>query len=50
MISLKELRNLCRDRVKEAEVLVKSKLYDGAYYLCGYAIEIGLKKRISQTA
>jgi hypothetical protein len=49
MISLKELQNLCRDRVKEAEALTKAKLYDGAYYLCGYAIEIGLKKRISQT-
>jgi hypothetical protein len=49
MISSKELRNLCRDRVREAEALTKAKLYDGAYYLCGYAVEIGLKKRISRT-
>ncbi len=49
MISVKELQNLCRDRIREAEALTKAKLYDGAYYLCGYAIEVGLKKRISRT-
>lgn len=49
MISLEELENLCRDRIREAEALTKAELYDGAYYLCGYAIEIGLKKRICQT-
>jgi hypothetical protein len=49
MISLKELRNLCEDRIKEAEALVDVKLYDGAYYLCGYAVEIALKKRICKT-
>jgi HEPN domain-containing protein len=49
MISLKELQNLSRDRIREAEVLMKAKLYDGAFYLCGYAVEIGLKKRICQT-
>jgi hypothetical protein len=49
MISLKELQNLCRDRVKEAEALTKAKLYDGAYYLCGYAVEVGLKERICRT-
>ena len=37
-------------RVREAKTLASAQLYDGAYYLCGYAIEIGLKKRISQTA
>lgn len=49
MISLKELHNLRRDRVREAEALTQAKLYDGAYYLCGYAIEVGLKKRICKT-
>lgn len=49
MISLKNLNILCRDRLKEAEALIKAKHYDGAYYLLGYAIEIGLKKRICRT-
>jgi hypothetical protein len=49
MISLKELENLCKDRIKEAEALVKARLYDGAYYLCGYAVEVALKKRICKT-
>lgn len=49
MISLKELQTLCKDRIREAEALVDTKLYDGAYYLCGYAVEIGLKKRICKT-
>lgn len=49
MISLKELQNLCKDRIKEAEALVDAKLYDGAYYLCGYAVEIAIKKRICKT-
>ena len=49
MLSLKELQNLCRDRIKEAEALAKAKLYDGAYYLCGYAVELSLKKRICRT-
>lgn len=49
MITIRELQSLCRDRVKEAEALMKAKLYDGAFYLSGYAIEIGLKKRICRT-
>ncbi len=49
MISVNELRSLCKDRIKEAEALTKSKLYDGAFYLCGYAVEMGLKKRICRT-
>src|SRR5258708_3391933 len=49
MISIKELDNLCKDRVKDAEALIKERRYDGAYYLCGYAIELGLKKRICKT-
>ena len=49
MISLNELRNLSKDRVKDAEALIQAKRYDGAYYLCGYAIEMGLKRRICKT-
>jgi len=35
-------------RVEEAEVLLKAKKYDGAYYLAGYAVEFGLKACIAK--
>jgi HEPN domain-containing protein len=38
-----DLRSLARVRLKEARVLLKGKLFDGAYYLAGYAIECALK-------
>jgi hypothetical protein len=38
-----DLRRLARIRLKEARVLLQAKCFDGAYYLCGYAIECGLK-------
>ncbi|WP_068466692.1 hypothetical protein [Candidatus Protochlamydia phocaeensis] len=46
MITIKELNELIKDRLKDAEILMKAKRYDGAYYLCGYAIELALKRRI----
>jgi hypothetical protein len=33
----------------DAEVLLNAKRFDGSVYLCGYAIELGLKKRICET-
>ena len=39
----KELQILTSIRLKEAKALLDSRLYDGAYYLCGYAVECGLK-------
>jgi HEPN domain-containing protein len=36
-------------RYKDAEVLLASKRFDGAVYLCGYAVELGLKARICRT-
>ncbi len=35
--------------MKDAEVLLKSARFDGATYLCGYAIELGLKARACKT-
>jgi hypothetical protein len=35
-------------RIEEAEVLLKAKKYDGAYYLAGYAVEFGLKACIAK--
>jgi len=46
MLSILDLRSIARARLKDAEVLYASGRYDGAIYLCGYAIEIMLKARI----
>lgn len=43
-----EFRRLARIRIKEARVLLKENRYDGAYYLCGYAVECGLKACIAK--
>ena len=46
MIPISDLRNIAKGRLKDAEVLYASGRYDGAIYLCGYAIEVMLKARI----
>jgi hypothetical protein len=42
----KELQELARLRLREADALYKAHLYDGCVYLAGYAVELGLKARI----
>jgi len=49
MISRLELRKIARARLKDAEILFNAKRYDGAAYICGYAVELKLKDRICQT-
>jgi hypothetical protein len=49
MISAAELRRTARARLADAEVLLKSRRYDAAVYICGYAVEIALKARICRT-
>lgn len=44
----KDLQALSAIRIKEAKALLDKGLYDGAYYLCGYAIECALKARIAR--
>lgn len=46
MIDRTELRKIARERLKDAEALLKAGRYDGAIYLGGYVVEIGLKSRI----
>jgi hypothetical protein len=46
MVSSVELRRIARGRLQDAEVLLAAGRYDGAIYLCGYAIETALKARI----
>ena len=49
MVAVRDLRKIARDRLKDAEVLLGAKRYDGAVYLCGYAAETALKARICRT-
>jgi HEPN domain-containing protein len=42
----KDLQELSRLRLREAETLYKAHLYDGCVYLAGYAVELALKARI----
>lgn len=49
MISIQDLQKLCTDRFDDAKTLFNAGRLEGAYYLCGYAVEIGLKKKICET-
>lgn len=44
----KDLQGLANVRLKEANVLLKGGLFDGAYYLVGYAVECALKACIAK--
>jgi HEPN domain-containing protein len=43
-----DFRKLAFIRLKESKVLLDKRKYWGAYYLCGYALECGLKACISK--
>jgi len=49
MLDRLELIKIARARIEDAEALFRSRRYDGAVYLCGYAAEIALKVRICRT-
>jgi HEPN domain-containing protein len=46
MPTRQELKDLAHLRLQEAEVLFQAACYNGAVYLCGYAVEAALKARI----
>jgi len=46
MPSRNELKKISKTRLKEVEVLYRSRLYDGAKYLSGYVVETALKARV----
>ncbi len=48
MIPPNELRKIAKGKLKDAQILYKNRRYDGAVYICGYAIEIILKYRITK--
>lgn len=43
-----EFQELAEVRIKEAEALLAAGLWDGAYYLAGYAVECALKACIAK--
>jgi HEPN domain-containing protein len=49
MISQATLRTIAEETLADAEILLQHQRWKGAYYLCGYAVEIALKERICQT-
>jgi HEPN domain len=49
VLTVRQLRETARERIKDAEALFAAERYEGAMYICGYAVEIGLKARICKT-
>ena len=49
MLTKQELQLIARARLQDAEALYRADRYDGSVYLCGYAVEIGLKNKICKT-
>ncbi len=48
-ISRTDLQLLAMTRMEDAHALLKGNRFSGAYYLAGYAIELGLKACIAKT-
>lgn len=44
-----EIEKIVQARIEDASILYEASRYDGSVYLCGYAIELGLKARICRT-
>jgi HEPN domain len=49
MILTQDLKAIARARLRDAQALLRAKRFDGAFYLCGYAVELALKARICRT-
>lgn len=49
MITVTELDRIALARFEDARALLEAGRYDGATYLCGYAVEVALKARICRT-
>lgn len=49
MISTTDLLGIVKERLADVETLLKDDRYNGAVYLCGYAVEIALKHKICLT-
>lgn len=49
MLKVEQLDEIAKARLRDAEVLLTAERYDGAVYVCGYAVELALKARICKT-
>jgi len=49
MLKISEIKLIAQARLKDAEVLFEAQRYEGAVYLCGYVVELGLKYKICKT-
>ena len=49
VINVEGLGILAKERLEDAKTLYIARRYQGAVYICGYAIEFGLKKKICKT-
>jgi HEPN domain-containing protein len=47
-VDRRSLQELSKVRLKEAKALLKLELWDGAYYLAGYAVECAIKACIAK--
>lgn len=49
MLTPLQLETLVADRIVDAETLIANGRYGAALYICGYAVELALKRRICLT-
>jgi hypothetical protein len=49
MIHPADLRHVARARLRDAQALLGARRFNGAMYVCGYAVELALKARICRT-
>ena len=49
MLKKLDIQLIAQARLKDAEVLFEAQRYEGAVYLCGYVVELGLKYKICKT-
>lgn len=47
MVTKKDLQTLAETRLGDAQLLLQAGRYSAAYYLAGYAVELGIKARIA---
>jgi HEPN domain-containing protein len=48
IITRADFKKLAKSRLREAGILLERRQYSGAYYLCGYVVECGLKACIAK--
>jgi HEPN domain-containing protein len=46
MVPVADLKKIAKGRLVNADALFRAGRYDGAIYLCGYAVEMALKARV----